>query len=96
MQSMGRTVPSFRMALEGEISSWKEFRTSLGGGSREALDRMFDQARSNCMAAGNAVRPVVFEGMFMAIAFSHEKRLAHIAKAIEELRLEMNPEKNRS
>ena len=23
-----------------------------------------------------AVRPVVFEGMFMAIAFSHEKRLA--------------------
>jgi len=88
---MGRTVPSFRMALEGEISSWKDFRRSLGGGSREALDRVFDQARSNCMAAGNAVRPVVFEGMFMAIAFSHEKRLANLAKRIEELRLEMNP-----
>jgi hypothetical protein len=90
---MGRTVPSFRMALEGEISSWKDFRRSLGGGSREALDRMFDQARSNCMAAGNAVRPVVFEGMFMAIAFSHEKRLADIGRAIEELRVEIDREK---
>lgn len=90
---MGRTVPSFRVALEGEVSSWKDFRRSLGGGSREALDRMFDQARSNCMAAGNAVRPVVLEGMFMAIAFSHEKRLANLEKGIEELKTEMSPQK---
>jgi hypothetical protein len=94
MESMGRTVPSFRMALEGEIASWREFRRSLRSiGSREDLDGMFDQARTNCMAAGNAVRPVVFEGMFMAIAFSHGKRLARIGRAIEELRTEMNPEK---
>jgi hypothetical protein len=45
------------------------------------------------MAAGNAVRPVVFEGMFMAIAFSHEKRLVNMRRAIEELRMEMNSEK---
>jgi hypothetical protein len=91
MESMGRTIPTFRIALEGEISSWKDFRRSLGGGSRKGLDRMFDQARSNCMAAGNAVRPVVFEGMFMAIAFSHEKGLTNLARGIEELRIEMNP-----
>ncbi|MGA2199838.1 MAG: hypothetical protein ABSG45_07860, partial [Nitrososphaerales archaeon] len=88
---MGRTVPSFRMALEGEIASWREFRGSLRSiGSREDLDGMFDQARTNCMAAGNAVRPAVFEGMFMAIAFSHEKRLTNLGRAIEELRMEMN------
>ena len=40
-----------------------------------------------------AVRPVVLEGMFMAIVFSHEKRLTDIGRAIEELRMEMNPEK---
>jgi hypothetical protein len=92
MESMGRTVPSFRMVLEGEIASWREFRGSLRSiGSREDLDGMFDQARTNCMAAGNAVRPVVFEGRFMAIAFSHEKRLTDIGKAIEELRIGMNP-----
>jgi hypothetical protein len=94
MESMGRTVPSFRMALEGEIASWKEYRRSLMSiGSKEGLDSMFDQARSNCMAAGNAVRPVVFEGMFMAIVFSHEKRLANLAKGIEELKFEINPQK---
>jgi hypothetical protein len=31
--------------------------------------------------------------MFMAMAFSHEKRLAKIGRGIEELRMEMNPEK---
>jgi hypothetical protein len=93
MEFMGRTVPSFRMALEGEIASWRGFRGSLKSiGSREDLDGMFDQARTNCMAAGNAVRPVVFEGMFMAIAFSHERRLANLGRAIEKLRIEMNAE----
>jgi hypothetical protein len=93
MGSVGRTVPSFRIALEGEIASLREFRRSLRSiGSREDLDSMFDQARTNCMAAGNAVRPVVFEGMFMAIAFSHEKRLANLRRAVEELRIEMNSE----
>lgn len=58
---MGRTIPSFRMALKAEIQSWSAFRRSLGKGNREQLDDLFDQARSNCMAAGNAVRPVVFE-----------------------------------
>jgi hypothetical protein len=73
---------------------WREFRGSLRSiGSREDLDGMFDQARTNCMAAGNAVRPVVFEGMFMAIAFSHQKRLANLARCIEELRIEMNTQK---
>jgi hypothetical protein len=31
--------------------------------------------------------------MFMAIAFSHERRLANLAKGIEKLRVEMNSEK---
>ena len=90
MDCMGRTVPSFRMALEGEIAGWSEFRRSLKSvESREDLDSMLDQTRTNCMAAGNAVRPVVFEGMFMAIVFSHERRLANLGRAIEELRVEM-------
>ena len=93
---MGRTIPSFRMALEGEICSWTDFRKALGRGNRELLDDLFNQARSNCMAVGNAIRPVVFEGMFMAIVFSHEKHLAKLARCVEELRHEMNPEKSPS
>ena len=77
------------MALEGEIYSWKDFRKALSKGNRKLLDDLFNQARSNCMAAGNAVRPVVFEGMLMAIVFSHEKRLEDLTKAIEEVRLQI-------
>ena len=74
------------MALEGEIASWREFLEYDSGASVQGrtLDGMFDQARANCMAAGNAVRPVVFEGMFMAIAFSQEKRLVNLESAIAE------------
>ena len=90
---MGRTVPSFRMALEQEIASWSPYRHSLGVASREALDRMFNKARTYCSASSNAVRPVRFQGMFMAIVYSHGKRLNGIGRAIKKVRMEMNPEK---
>lgn len=76
--------------MEEEIYSWKDFRRALGRGNQKLLDDLFNQARSNRMAAGNAVRPVVFEGMFMAIVFSHEKRLDDLTKGIEEVRHEIN------
>ena len=53
---MGRTIPSFRIALEQEISTWGAYRRSLGRGSIQALDRLFNQARSYCSASSNAVR----------------------------------------
>ena len=87
---MGRTVPSFRMALEQEIAGWSQYRRSLGVASRTALDAMFDEARTYCSASSNAVRPTRFEGMFMAIAFSHARRLEDLAIAAEKLRLEMS------
>ncbi len=86
---MGRTVPSFRMALEQEIASWSRYRRSLGIGSRNDLDAMFNKARTYCSASSNAVRPVKFEGMFMAMAFDHARRTKDLSIAMEKLRLEM-------
>ena len=86
---MGRTVPSFRIALEQEIASWSQYRRSLGTASRDALDRMLNRARTYCSASSNAVRPVRFEGMFMAMAFDHAKRTEDLSVALEKLRLEM-------
>jgi hypothetical protein len=86
---VGRTVPSFRMALEEEIASWSAYRRSLGPAAREALDAMFNGARTYCSASSNAVRPVKFEGMFMALAFDHERRLESLAVRIEKLEPEM-------
>ncbi|MGD0638609.1 MAG: hypothetical protein ABSA72_11290 [Nitrososphaerales archaeon] len=60
---MGRTVPSFRMALEGEIASWREFGGSLRSiGSRDDLDGMFDRARTNCMALATPSAPWCSKG----------------------------------
>jgi hypothetical protein len=82
---LGRTVPSFRMALEQEIGTWTGYRRSLGTASREALDRMFNRARTYCSASSNAVRPVRFQGMFMAIAFDHARRLEDLYIGLEKV-----------
>jgi len=86
---MGRTIPSFRIALEQEIATWSAYRRSLGVTAREALDSMFGKARTYCSASSNAVRPVRFQGMLMALIFDHEKRIESLAAQVERLRLEM-------
>ena len=88
---MGRTVPSFRMSIEHERRTYSAYRSSLGEHNQEAFDRLFDQARANCMAAGNAVRPFVFQGVFMAVVLGHEKRLAEMSKGLKELKRELYP-----
>jgi hypothetical protein len=87
---MGRTVPSFRMALEAEIGSWSDFGRALKGGSRNQLEELFRAARTYCSASSNAVRPVRFQGMFMAMAFEHERRIEGVAREIEKMRVEIN------
>jgi hypothetical protein len=87
---MGRTVPSFRIALEQEVASWSQYRRSLGAESREALDRMFNRARTCCSSSSNAVRPVKFDGMFMAMAFDHTRRIEDLTIGIQKLELEMH------
>jgi len=87
---MGRTIPSFRIALEHEISSWRPFKQSLGDGSRERLESLFDAARSYCSASSNSVRPTEYQGMFMAMSFDHERRLADLTNRLENARLELD------
>jgi hypothetical protein len=39
---MGRTVPSFRIALAMEKEEWKPFRNALDKSDRKKFDEMFD------------------------------------------------------
>jgi hypothetical protein len=43
---MGKTVESFRMALEGEISRWSGFAHALRKPDREAFDELMDMCRT--------------------------------------------------
>jgi hypothetical protein len=39
---MGRTIPSFRIALAMEKKEWKPFRNALDKKERKEFDEMFD------------------------------------------------------
>ena len=43
---LGKTVPSYRMAIEDEISSWKAFVNSLCEKDRAAFEVLMDPAEA--------------------------------------------------
>ena len=76
---MGKTVPSYRMALEFEINNWKGFRKTLQSDEeKQAFDWLMDMCRSNGMASQNACNPVIFEPMVMSILLSQQKEFREL------------------
>jgi hypothetical protein len=82
---MGRTVPSFRPALEMEIESWKAFRRALSPEERKTFDQIMDYARIHADAGSMAARPVLSEILFISFALEQEKRIEELEKRIREL-----------
>ena len=75
---MGKTVESYRMALESEINRWSGFARALRKEDREAFDELMDMCRGYAMAAGNATNPIVFEPMVMSILLAQQKKLREL------------------
>ena len=82
---MGRTVPSFRPALEMEIESWKDFKKALSPEERKTFDQIMDYARIHADAGSLAARPVLSEILFMSFALEQEERIEELEKRISEL-----------
>jgi hypothetical protein len=65
---IGKTVPSYRLALEWEIADRKRFRNALPS---EEQKNAFDEVTNMCccpaMAAQNACKPILFEPIAMSI-----------------------------
>jgi hypothetical protein len=80
---MGKTVPSYRMALENEIQRWSSFGKALRVEEREAFEKLMDACRSNAAASSNATNPVIFEPMAMSI-------LLHLQMTVSKLEKELN------
>jgi hypothetical protein len=83
---LGKTVPSYRIALEREIKKWEGFSRALRGRDREAFQQMMNACRIYASAAGNATRPVLVEPMFMSILLAHQKMLMEIKKDVESIK----------
>jgi hypothetical protein len=73
---MGKTVPSYRMAVEWEIDRWKGFREALPSEEEaEAFDELMDMCRNLASAGSCATNPIIFEPMVMSIMVAHQKKL---------------------
>ena len=83
---MGKTVPSYRIAIEDEIGRWKGFRAGLPSEEeKQAFDELMDLVRGNAMAGGNACNPILFEPMAMSILLGQQKRIRTLQKKIDAL-----------
>jgi hypothetical protein len=79
---MGKTVESYRIALEDEIQGWNGFAKALRNDDLEAFEQLMDACRSYASAASNATRPVMFEPMALSILLTQQKRLIKLEKEL--------------
>ena len=82
---MGRTVPSYRQALEAEISRWEGFKKALRGKDVEAFEALMKACREYASAGGNASRPFLSEAMFMCILLSLQRQIMEVREKLESL-----------
>jgi hypothetical protein len=82
---MGRTIPSFRIALAMEKEEWKPFRNALDKSDRKRFDEMFDISRSYISACSYAVQPVRLYPILISILFHHYKELTECINQVEQI-----------
>ena len=89
---MGKTVPSYRMALDEEIGKWKGFTRALRSEESETFETLIDACRSYASAAGNATRPILFEPMMMSILLYQQLSLQRLQKELNVLKQQPTPQ----
>jgi hypothetical protein len=84
---MGRTLPSFRIALDMEKADWKPFRNALDRSARKDFDDMFDIPRLYLSACSNSVQLVPLHPIVMSILFHHYKELTQLLSEVEQIEM---------
>ncbi|MFX1374685.1 MAG: hypothetical protein ACFFA0_02630 [Promethearchaeota archaeon] len=82
---MGRTVPSFRPALEHEIESWKNFKRVLRPEEQKIFDKLMNYARIHADAGSMSARPMLSEVLFISFAVEQEKKIEILEEKINEI-----------
>jgi hypothetical protein len=79
---MGKTVESYRMALESEISRWNGFNRALHKPDREAFEVLMAMCRNNAWAAGNVCNSIIFEPGKMSILLGQQKKIRELERRL--------------
>lgn len=88
---MGKTVESYRIALDTEIQTWNGFAKALRSDDKGAFEQMIDACRNHASAGSNATRPEVFESMVMCILLEQQKRLIRLEKGLVAIKPKIQP-----
>ncbi len=80
---MGKTVVSYRIALEDEMRKWNGFAKALRIEDREAFEALMDACRSYASAGSNATQPIIFEPMVISILLSQQKMIMRLKKTLD-------------
>ena len=67
-EAVGRTVRTFREAIDIEEARWKDFRRTLKSSWRELFDHIFDNARKHADAGTMIVTPRITEVVLVSTA----------------------------
>jgi hypothetical protein len=84
LKKVGKTVESFRIALEGEISRWSGFARALRRSDRQAFDELMDMCRSYASESSCATNPILFEPMVMSILLAQQVRIQKLERQLKE------------
>ena len=80
---MGKTVETYRIALEDEIRRWNGFARVLRREDREAFQTLMGACRSYASAGSNAVQPLLFEPMIFSMLISQQLHLQKLQKELD-------------
>ena len=83
---MGKTVESYRMALEDEIRRWNGFEKILRSEDKEVFEALMDSCRSYASAGSNATQPILFEPMILSILLSQQKKIIRLEKTLDAIK----------
>jgi len=83
---MGKTVESYRMAIEDEMNRWTGFGKALRIEDKAAFDSLMDACRSYASAGSNATNPILFEPMVMSILLSQQVKISRLEKALDAIK----------
>jgi hypothetical protein len=79
---MGRTIPSFRILLDIEKSSWSSFRKYLNRNDRKTFDILFYIPKLYCHSLSNLSKSIIIESILMINLFYSFKILKIMLKAL--------------
>lgn len=87
---MGKTVVSYRIAIEDEINRWSGFAKALRIEDKVAFDTLMDAVRSYASAGSNATQPILFEPMIISILLYQQKKLMALEKSLDAIKQPKN------